>query len=201
MLTLWRNYNVCKILKFCCGFFLFKYNASVLCWILNCWLTQSVTRLNRWLKIVVMLYENSCYYVNLDFPYRLKGLEQITKATMLGHLLPVLLTSLMHPNLQTLTMADALMPQLVQLVLYTSQVGSLCQQLSAKGKTCGMCVLKCCRSWSTFCSKWSTDHCLRIAQQLQKLIMFNIKFDLVQQLLSSDLLSITTYSVTVNIFQ
>lgn len=42
---------------------------------------------------------------------------------MLGHLLPVLLTSLMHPNLQTLTLADALMPQLVQLVLYTSQVG------------------------------------------------------------------------------
>lgn len=41
---------------------------------------------------------------------------------MLGHLLPVLLTSLMHPNLQTLTLADALMPQLVQLVLYTSQV-------------------------------------------------------------------------------
>ena len=54
---------------------------------------------------------------------RLKGLEQVTKATMLGHLLPVLLTSLMHPNLQTLTLADALMPQLVQLVLYTSQVG------------------------------------------------------------------------------
>lgn len=45
---------------------------------------------------------------------------------MLGHLLPVLLTSLMHPNLQTLTMADALMPQLVQLVLYTSQVGLTC---------------------------------------------------------------------------
>lgn len=41
---------------------------------------------------------------------------------MLGHLLPVLLTSLMHPTLQTLILADALMPQLVQLVLYTSQV-------------------------------------------------------------------------------
>lgn len=52
-------------------------------------------------------------------------MEQITKATMLGHLLPVLLTTLMHPNLQTLTLADALMPQLVQLVLYTSQVGLL----------------------------------------------------------------------------
>uniref|UniRef100_A0A672P8W3 Uncharacterized protein n=1 Tax=Sinocyclocheilus grahami TaxID=75366 RepID=A0A672P8W3_SINGR len=57
-----------------------------------------------------------------DREARLRGLEQVTKATMLGHLLPVLLTSLMHPNLQTLTLADALMPQLVQLVLYTSQV-------------------------------------------------------------------------------
>lgn len=51
---------------------------------------------------------------------------------MLGHLLPVLLTSLMHPNLQTLTMADALMPQLVQLVLYTSQVGLTPDILSAQ---------------------------------------------------------------------
>ncbi|XP_043571193.1 probable E3 ubiquitin-protein ligase HECTD4 [Chiloscyllium plagiosum] len=61
----------------------------------------------------------------VDKEHRLKGLEQITKATMLGHLLPVLLTSLMHPNLQTLVMADALMPQLVQLVLYTSQTALL----------------------------------------------------------------------------
>uniref|UniRef100_A0A3B3VAG9 HECT domain-containing protein n=1 Tax=Poecilia latipinna TaxID=48699 RepID=A0A3B3VAG9_9TELE len=60
-----------------------------------------------------------------DRETRLKGLEQVTKATMLGHLLPVLLTSLMHPTLQTLTLADALMPQLVQLVLYTSQTALL----------------------------------------------------------------------------
>ncbi|XP_069038398.1 probable E3 ubiquitin-protein ligase HECTD4 isoform X3 [Lepisosteus oculatus] len=60
-----------------------------------------------------------------DRESRLKGLEQVTKATMLGHLLPVLLTSLMHPNLQTLILADALMPQLVQLVLYTSQTALL----------------------------------------------------------------------------
>uniref|UniRef100_A0A8D3DKM7 HECT domain-containing protein n=1 Tax=Scophthalmus maximus TaxID=52904 RepID=A0A8D3DKM7_SCOMX len=60
-----------------------------------------------------------------DRETRLKGLEQVTKATMLGHLLPVLLTSLMHPNLQTLILADALMPQLVQLVLYTSQTALL----------------------------------------------------------------------------
>ncbi|CAB1321868.1 unnamed protein product [Coregonus sp. 'balchen'] len=66
-----------------------------------------------------------------DRETRLKGLEQITKATMLGHLLPVLLTSLMHPNLQTLALADALMPQLVQLVLYTSQVGALKQTVTS----------------------------------------------------------------------
>lgn len=68
--------------------------------------------------------------------FRLKGLEQVTKATMLGHLLPVLLTSLMHPNLQTLTLADALMPQLVQLVLYTSQVGGSCQYKRQFGNSC-----------------------------------------------------------------
>lgn len=72
-------------------------------------------------KMVMTTHERSVPMYILDF-CRLKGLEQVTKATMLGHLLPVLLTSLMHPNLQTLTMADALMPQLVQLVLYTSQV-------------------------------------------------------------------------------
>ena len=72
-----------------------------------------VASLHAWELLKLCVFLNFC---------RLKGLEQVTKATMLGHLLPVLLTSLMHPNLQTLTMADALMPQLVQLVLYTSQV-------------------------------------------------------------------------------
>ncbi|XP_036454105.1 probable E3 ubiquitin-protein ligase HECTD4 isoform X4 [Colossoma macropomum] len=66
-----------------------------------------------------------------DRESRLKGLEQVTKATLLGHLLPVLLTSLMHPNLQTLSLADALMPQLVQLVLYTSQTALLLKTQSA----------------------------------------------------------------------
>lgn len=70
---------------------------------------------------------------------RLRGLEQVTKATMLGHLLPVLLTSLMHPNLQTLTLADALMPQLVQLVLYTSQVCATKTLTITKGGT-AFCV-------------------------------------------------------------
>lgn len=60
---------------------------------------------------------------------------------MLGHLLPVLLTSLMHPNLQTLTMADALMPQLVQLVLYTSQVWALCHPGLPRAKP-GACSLQ-----------------------------------------------------------
>uniref|UniRef100_A0A3Q2YHY1 HECD4 ligase n=1 Tax=Hippocampus comes TaxID=109280 RepID=A0A3Q2YHY1_HIPCM len=74
------------------------------------------------------LHQVTTALINSEIPdkeTRLKGLEQVTKATMLGHLLPVLLTSLMHPNLQTLTLADALMPQLVQLVLYTSQTALL----------------------------------------------------------------------------
>nr|XP_033812752.1 probable E3 ubiquitin-protein ligase HECTD4 isoform X2 [Geotrypetes seraphini] len=79
-------------------------------------------------EVLDMLQQVTTALINSDMfdrEQRLKGLEQITKATMLGHLLPVLLTSLMHPNLQTLTMADALMPQLVQLVLYTSQTALL----------------------------------------------------------------------------
>ncbi|XP_029777317.1 probable E3 ubiquitin-protein ligase HECTD4 isoform X1 [Suricata suricatta] len=79
-------------------------------------------------EVLEMLQQVTTVLINSDLAdreQRLKGLEQVTKATMLGHLLPVLLTSLMHPNLQTLTMADALMPQLVQLVLYTSQTALL----------------------------------------------------------------------------
>ncbi|XP_045152627.1 probable E3 ubiquitin-protein ligase HECTD4 [Echinops telfairi] len=79
-------------------------------------------------EVLEMLQQVTTALINSDLTdceQRLKGLEQVTKATMLGHLLPVLLTSLMHPNLQTLTMADALMPQLVQLVLYTSQTALL----------------------------------------------------------------------------
>lgn len=75
------------------------------------------------LFFVVLMYNLITISYRKILLFRLKGLEQVTKATMLGHLLPVLLTSLMHPNLQTLSLADALMPQLVQLVLYTSQVG------------------------------------------------------------------------------
>ncbi|XP_078523549.1 putative E3 ubiquitin-protein ligase HECTD4 isoform X2 [Lissotriton helveticus] len=79
-------------------------------------------------EVLEMLQQITTVLINSDVgdrELRLKGLEQVTKATMLGHLLPVLLTTLMHPNLQTLTMADALMPQLVQLVLYTSQTALL----------------------------------------------------------------------------
>ncbi|KAG8597816.1 hypothetical protein GDO81_002399 [Engystomops pustulosus] len=89
-------------------------------------------------EVLEMLQRVTTALINSDIPdrdVRLKGLEQITKSTMLGHLLPVLLTSLMHPNLQTLTMADALMPQLVQLVLYTSQFLFLCLQTALLLKT------------------------------------------------------------------
>ncbi|XP_075290613.1 putative E3 ubiquitin-protein ligase HECTD4 isoform X1 [Opisthocomus hoazin] len=87
--------------------------------------TQILTGCDEVLEMLQQVTTALIYSDISDREQRLKGLEQITKATMLGHLLPVLLTSLMHPNLQTLTMADALMPQLVQLVLYTSQTALL----------------------------------------------------------------------------
>uniref|UniRef100_W5LMJ7 HECT domain E3 ubiquitin protein ligase 4 n=1 Tax=Astyanax mexicanus TaxID=7994 RepID=W5LMJ7_ASTMX len=85
-------------------------------------------------EVLETLQEVTTALINSDISdreIRMKGLEQVTKATMLGHLLPVLLTSLMHPNLQTLSLADALMPQLVQLVLYTSQTALLLKTQSA----------------------------------------------------------------------
>ncbi len=61
-----------------------------------------------------------------DMEFWLQGLERVAKATILGHLLPVLLTANTHPNLRCLgtAMADNFMPQLVQLVVLTSQVRS-----------------------------------------------------------------------------
>ncbi|XP_066272380.1 LOW QUALITY PROTEIN: probable E3 ubiquitin-protein ligase HECTD4 [Branchiostoma lanceolatum] len=56
-----------------------------------------------------------------DRECRFQGLERVAKATVLGHLLPVLMTSLTHGNLKYLPLADALMPQLVQLVVLSSQ--------------------------------------------------------------------------------
>ncbi|XP_078681858.1 putative E3 ubiquitin-protein ligase HECTD4 [Branchiostoma floridae x Branchiostoma belcheri] len=60
-----------------------------------------------------------------DRECRFQGLERVAKATVLGHLLPVLMTSLTHGNLKYLPLADALMPQLVQLVVLSSQCALL----------------------------------------------------------------------------
>lgn len=57
-----------------------------------------------------------------DLEWRLQGLENVSKATALGHLLPVLISSLTHYYARCLSMADELMPQLVQLIILTSQV-------------------------------------------------------------------------------
>ncbi|OWF52164.1 E3 ubiquitin-protein ligase HECTD4 [Mizuhopecten yessoensis] len=60
-----------------------------------------------------------------DLECRLQGLERISKATILGHLLPVLLTTMTHANLRWLSLADTLMPKLVHLVVLTSQAALL----------------------------------------------------------------------------
>ncbi|XP_063396384.1 probable E3 ubiquitin-protein ligase HECTD4 [Mytilus trossulus] len=60
-----------------------------------------------------------------DLEYWLQGLERLAKATVLGHLLPVLLTAMTHPNLRCLQFGDNLMSQLVHLVVLTSQAALL----------------------------------------------------------------------------
>ncbi|XP_053376531.1 probable E3 ubiquitin-protein ligase HECTD4 [Mercenaria mercenaria] len=60
-----------------------------------------------------------------DLENRLQGLEKVAKATILGHMLPSLMTALTHKNLQCLNLADSLMPQLVQLVVLSSQTALL----------------------------------------------------------------------------
>ncbi|GFO01128.1 HECT domain-containing e3 ubiquitin protein ligase 4 [Plakobranchus ocellatus] len=55
----------------------------------------------------------------------LTGLEQLAKSTVLGSLLPVLVTTLTHPNLQCLDLAQVLMPSLVRLSLLASQAALL----------------------------------------------------------------------------
>ena len=57
-----------------------------------------------------------------DVDARLQGLERVAKATVLGHMVPCLITALTHPNLQALGLADTLMPILVELVVLSSQV-------------------------------------------------------------------------------
>ncbi|XP_077996372.1 putative E3 ubiquitin-protein ligase HECTD4 [Glandiceps talaboti] len=69
-----------------------------------------------------------------DFEDRIQGLERLIKATVLGHQLPVLITSLTHVNLRSLSMADALMPQLVQLVIQTSQAALLMKTQTQSSK-------------------------------------------------------------------
>jgi hypothetical protein len=59
-----------------------------------------------------------------DLECWLQGLERLAKATVLGHLLPVILTAMTHPNLRCLQFGDNLMSQLVHLVVLTSQVNS-----------------------------------------------------------------------------
>ncbi|XP_033101041.1 probable E3 ubiquitin-protein ligase HECTD4 [Anneissia japonica] len=53
---------------------------------------------------------------------RIEALERVLKGTVLGHLLPLLTTSLAHPKLCCLSVVQQLMPQLVQLVLLSSKV-------------------------------------------------------------------------------
>jgi len=60
-----------------------------------------------------------------DLENRLQGLEKVSKATILGHMVPTMITALTHKTLQYLALADVLMPILVELVVLSSQVGTI----------------------------------------------------------------------------
>lgn len=60
-----------------------------------------------------------------DLEAWLSGLERLAKSTVLGSLMPVLVTTLTHPNLRCLDLAQVLMPSLVTLSLLASQAALL----------------------------------------------------------------------------
>lgn len=74
------------------------------------------------LEVLLETCNSIIHSKDTDQEHWLGGLERVAKATILGHLLPVLLTAMTHEKLRCLPMADSLMPQLVQLVVLTSQV-------------------------------------------------------------------------------
>lgn len=84
------------------------------------------------LQVLEVLLETCHWIINSnidDIEYWLQSLEKVAKATLLGHLLPVLHTALTHHNSQSLPLAEALMSQLVRLVVLTSQVCAIVENL------------------------------------------------------------------------
>ncbi|XP_041456057.1 probable E3 ubiquitin-protein ligase HECTD4 isoform X4 [Lytechinus variegatus] len=53
---------------------------------------------------------------------QMQVLDRVVKGTILGYLLPGLVTALRHPNLRSLDLAEALVPQVVRLTVLISQV-------------------------------------------------------------------------------
>lgn len=74
------------------------------------------------LEVLLATCNNVIHNFKEEREGHLQGLERIAKSTILGHLLPVLLTAMNHVNLHCLPLADELMPKLVNLVVLSSQV-------------------------------------------------------------------------------
>ena len=80
-------------------------------------------------QVLEVLLESCTAVINIkgeDLENRLQGMEKVAKATILGHLVPPLMTSMTHVNLRCLSMADSLMTRLVHLVVLSSQVELWC---------------------------------------------------------------------------
>lgn len=71
------------------------------------------------------LVETCEYIISIGVPdleFWMQSLERLTKSTLLGHLLPLLVTAMTEKSLQCLMFAENLMSKIVQLVILSSQV-------------------------------------------------------------------------------
>lgn len=72
-----------------------------------------------------VLVETCEYIISIgvsDLEFWMQSLERLTKSTLLGHLLPLLVTAMTEKCVQCLMFAENLMSKIVQLVILSSQV-------------------------------------------------------------------------------
>ncbi|XP_071497133.1 probable E3 ubiquitin-protein ligase HECTD4 [Diadema antillarum] len=87
-------------------------------------------------EILETLRSKCCDLLNSDRAHQqtLQGLDRVVKGSILGYLLPMLITTLRHPSLRSLTLAETLVPQVVRLVVLISQVAMMLGNASSQDK-------------------------------------------------------------------
>uniref|UniRef100_T1J2Q6 HECT domain-containing protein n=1 Tax=Strigamia maritima TaxID=126957 RepID=T1J2Q6_STRMM len=92
---------------------------------LSTFICQVMNGMYEVLEVVLEVFSQLVNGGVSDFDFWLTGLERIIKSTMLGHLLPTLMTCLTHNNLLCLRLSDDVLSHLVPLVTIVSQAALL----------------------------------------------------------------------------